>query len=1224
AVLSALYAELDALNAWESSDAGPRAFEQLIDRGLPQDDELRPYVLTGEDRTREKWLKNFRAISLAHSPDLEDRALREAIQTMLKQLRTLPRYQELVIQALRDMDARSRAFPQDETSWYWWERFDETLNTTRESLDKLRGMEHYKRLQEDNPKKVKHLTQLAHATDVMEGVVAILSRSDGHDAKRWDEIVEAGKAMETMTLPSLSNRNSTSEAVQDKNAYIELFLRQVLPLAGLITDQFNRKTGRFAHPLRNHPPVFTMRSPEIRQDLVDTGRAVARFMEIVLLVDQEFQRKRFQRNAIQFSDIEHAALELLNHEDIREEYQGRFDAIYIDEYQDTSSIQDAIIRTIDRDNVLMVGDVKQSIYRFRYANPALFAKREASSLLRKPGYSPSSLDSAESGRLALLNRNFRSRPGIIAFVNDFFGAFLTKSAGEIEYDETQRLESFHPPRDDGHPDVVWEIATRVDDDLKEQLESEPEDLLDDLDVPSSLREYEACMAARIIGELIDEGINPGQIAVLLPTNDNCRDYEEVLTRYGIPVTSRSGKIFPDNLVSRQIEALLSILDNPRQDIPLLSTLIGPFAPEPWNPEELLAIAVAGAAPGDEINKEKKSHRIAFHEQFFALCGDDRNPLADKARGFMTQVDRWRLMAQELSSRELLDLIFYETEYPAFIARGRFGPSHAVELEQVIDYIEQPDPGDLPGVRSTLRQLIRFREGEVNQKGPDNVLLPNAVNVLTRHSSKGLEWDYVILGGLDRKLRGPRSPSLISYSEQDGLSSYTITDNGSKVYNNPPNQTARVAEDKRARAEDWRLLYVAMTRARERLFLLLPTRKTLAEITGYQAIVDQANNLTAARSDFMDRSGRAVVPASLSADTGSDADLLLAVYAVRNPRVTEAVTSALEGNFSYDHHEVRVTPVAVIYQDIARRKAEQTAPAPSLEMKNGADVTARNHGAVEQLGKLLSAKIPRRDAAQTPAKITVTELKRLGRESDLRRSSEDETPDPTWTIEDLRSIHQKPAEIAPSAEDFKKADIPLTMREREQDKEPDGATIGTAMHSVFQFIRLEELRSLSEPEAAQAYLRQIDDMVSKQIIEKDLREEVAKFAAQTIAWAKSDLAGRLLRAEQTTGRVYHEMPFTVAVPSNNLDPSFPCDEVTLIQGMIDLWFIEEDGGAVLIDFKSDRLPKDQGDLILKDRYKIQLDAYADAISRAAGLQVKERLIWLIRESRCVAFEADRAR
>lgn len=956
-VLSTFYAELDALSACESSDEGRPEFDQLVTRGLSDDGDIKPYVLTGEDRTQVQWLTEFRAVSLAHSPDLDDLPFRDAISKMLKQLRTLPRYQELVITALNDREMQSRLFPEDECSRYWWNIFDETLSIARKSLDELQGMEHYSRLQERDAEKVKHLAQLAHATDVMERAVTSLLRSSGYSAKRWDEIVKTGHLMDEMTLPSLSSRTSTSQQVQAKNAYIEKFLRQVLPLAGLITNQFNRDSGRYEHPLRNHPPIFTMCSEETRESLVETGRIVSRFMEVVLMVDREFQRRRFERNAILFSDIEHGALELLSRDDIGQTYRHRFDEIYIDEYQDTSSIQDAIIRTIDRDNVLMVGDVKQSIYRFRYANPALFSKREASSLLRIPGKLPSPLEPAGLGCLALLNRNFRSRPGIIAFVNEFFGAFLTKSAGEIEYDGTQRLQSHHSAREDEYPDVLWEIASMVKDAFEEQPADEPADLSYDSESSSSLREREALMAVRIIGELIDTGINPGQIAVLLPTNTNCRDYEQVLTRYGIPVTSRSGKIYPDNLVVRQIEALLSVLDNPRQDIPLLSTLMGPFTPEPWSSEELMAVTEVESAHSVHKDKRGRLRRTAFHEQFFTLCGEENNQLADKARAFISQFDRWRLMARELTSKELLDLIFYETEYPAYIARGTLGASHALELDQLISFIEQPDPGDMPGLRSTLRRLVRFRESEVNHGKLDNVLLPDAVNVLTRHSSKGLEWDYVILGGLDRKQSGPTPQSLIQYSEQDGLSSFTIADMGATVYNNAPNQTARIAESKREQAENWRLFYVAMTRARERLFFLLPARKTLRETSSYRTIIDEASYLTESLPEFTDRSGRAVVPENLSTLTKSDAELLLAVYAVRNPRVTQAITSAEEGNFSYDHHEVRVTPLTNIYQEVVDRKAKQDAQLVGHSIACGAETTRTDHSAFDHVYQLLSKEIP---------------------------------------------------------------------------------------------------------------------------------------------------------------------------------------------------------------------------------------------------------------------------
>ena len=205
----------------------------------------------------------------------------------------------------------------------------------------------------------------------MERVVAALEQASGRSKERWDEIVRIGQTLPELILPNMTHLNSTNREVIDKNDYLEQFFSEVFPLAALISDKVNHDTDRNKRYLSQHPSVFTVFSESV---LAGAG-PVARFLEVTLLVDNEYQRKRFEQNTTLYSDFEHSVLAILEKDNIRESISQLYDEIYIDEYQDTSSIQDAIISAIDRKNVFMVGDIKQSIYRFRYANPLLFSAR---------------------------------------------------------------------------------------------------------------------------------------------------------------------------------------------------------------------------------------------------------------------------------------------------------------------------------------------------------------------------------------------------------------------------------------------------------------------------------------------------------------------------------------------------------------------------------------------------------------------------------------------------------------------------------------------------------------------------------------------------------------------------------------------------------------------------------------------------------------------------------
>ena len=173
-----------------------------------------------------------------------------------------------------------------------------------------------------------------------------------------------------------------------------------------------------------------------------------------------------------------------------------------------------------------------------------------------------------------------------------------------------------------------------------------------------------------------------------------------------------------------------------------------------------------------------------------------------------------------------------------------------------------------------------------------------------------------------------------------------------------------------------------------------------------------------------------------------------------------------------------------------------------------------------------------------------------------------------------------------------------------------------MHTVFRFLDLRKLRTAKHEEAIERYAEELARMRQEQTLTEEERQAATSLASQVVLWAKSSLAARILHVDETTGRLYREMPFTLAVPSSRFGSAFPEHETSLVQGMIDLWFVEDDGQAVLVDFKTDRLPPNSAEAVLKERYSIQIDAYSEAIERATGRRVKERIIWLVREARPV--------
>lgn len=1221
------------LDGREEADLRDRAIDQVLSRiytlqtGLetgslpaldlvPRQDRRQdqdPFVLTGEDRTWAQWLSDFRSINRAYSPDLSDDSFRQALAATLDQVRNLPRYRDLLIRALDGFFLQARTFPQshDPAVLYWWDLYESSLDRARQALNRILAGDFW---QEDLVKsKTQSDIRLVDLVSLMADRVERLSLLSGHDADHWEGVRELGQRIQDFTLPSLTGARSTSERSREKDACIMMVLREVFPLAALISDRFKR-SGRLAGPGELYPPVFAASVSQIRQNLQETSGPVARFIECLLLVDEAFQKLRFDQNAILFSDIEHGALAILDQEEIRRAYLANFSEIYIDEYQDTSSIQDALVHKISDRNLLMVGDIKQSIYRFRYANPSLFARYESASTLIRPDLPVPDPGPDHYGYLALLNRCFRTRPDIIDFINSFFSAFMTREGAEIDYDDKQALladldkwQNFDRQKGDQAPRGVFlDIATCLRDPVEER-ESAP---LLPPDLPTTSTGREAMMAARIIRDLVKRGVAYDRIAILLPTNQHCRDYEESLALCGIPVSSRSGRIYPDSLVFRQLEALLEVLDNPRQDIPLISLMLGPFAPEFWTGEEILSLAGLDRSFLEDALGSDYVRGAGFSDKFFILAGKEDLPLARKAQVLADQIDRWRFLARDLSAHDLLDLIFFETSYHDYLAQSQFAQSYLAELDLLMDLVEEEDLKGATGPRKALDRLKAAMEDKVLDGSSDGILLPGRVRVLTRHASKGLEWDYVILGKLHYREGDRSGRQILFFSEETGLSSASLAREGMTVFNNPPYEAARAAEAGRDLAESRRLLYVAMTRAIHGLYLLLPVDQAFLEARpAYRDLVEETH--WALRHLARDqREGRGLLPPALVKSLKTDADLLLAWLAARYPSFTDRLMGMEAGEGEGGELDPAMFPS--LFSGIRLGPWAETAQSlftdlPRDEVAEEAVLDQKRPAFRQELSAmdLLLADLPFKEAAQAPAKVTVTELQRLGLALPSYRDREEDSPE---------ALHTLGSGPEGALSGLRRVEIPLSMRGRSTGRFERGMEVGTVIHKILRFLNLASLRSCPPASCLKVLDEQVEDMVRRAVLTEEERDLADLLKDRLVDWARSDLADRLLRVETTTGRVYREIPFTLSTPSKTLDARLPEEEITLIQGMIDLWFVEEDGQAVLIDFKTDRLPAKEGDRILADRYRIQIESYAEAIRKATGRQVKERIIWLVREGR----------
>ncbi len=852
--------------------------------------------------------------------------------------------------------------------------------------------------------------------------------------------------------------------------------------------------------------TFSADEATVLDELHGTAPAMAALLRLALKLNREFARNKRRLDLLDFGDLEHLALRLLLDPDgtptaVAREVASRFREVMVDEYQDVSRVQDLLFHAVSREgkNLFFVGDVKQSIYRFRLADPAIFT--EKSLRFGEP-------ENARGEKLIRLRENFRSHPAVIAAVNAVFCRCMSRDLGDIDYRGAEEL-----------------IAGRPDDAPAEKPELI---LINRADADDGAIESEARVVAAEIRRLIDtcrvpteEGDRPlccGDIAVLLrAANTVGGRFRRVLLDEGIPVAAGFGGDFYTSTEVSAVFSMLCLLDHPHQDIPLLSLLRSPCF---------------GFSP-DDLSRIRALRPDA--DWFTALCAaDDPESLRFLARYRALRPDVPDCSPKELTERviEALDLYTLCSAMPDSERRL----SRLDDLRALAEsFMRGGEYGLHRYVTFLKNQRDKNREPVGCSEGAD------AVRLLSIHRSKGLEFPVVFCCGLGRTFNRQDLMGPVLIHPVLGLGP-KFTDTARKL--EYPTAARRAVERRLQReslSEEMRLLYVAMTRARERLILT-------ACVKNPEKLLDSAARLME----------YPVIPAPLLQDVQTALPWVLPAaldgrhLSLRLPKTGDGSLSDVldTGDGSLSHEPPSV---------------------PADEDETLDRLIAEN----------LSWVYPRRRDELLPSKITATELK-AGREA---------VPDPD-AVPLLPTPDFAPKDLLHSA---------LTAAER-----------GTAMHLVLQQIDFSQTGSLD------AIRAEIDRLATQDFLTPD--EAAALEPEKILAFFCSDIGRRILAAESCR----REFRFSLLVPNTEDGvpdlqslPAEPPDPArcTLLQGSVDCFF-EEDGGLVVVDYKTDRVAGEEQLVARAESYRIQLDTYAYALRRIFGLPVRERILYFLRPGRSV--------
>ena len=881
-----------------------------------------------------------------------------------------------------------------------------------------------------------------------------------------------------------------------------------------------------------------------------TERFLARFIQV----------KR-EKNVIDFTDLEHFALEILA--DRSEDgtylprkaalsYRQYFDEILIDEYQDSNDIQELLLRMISTEedkkyNRFMVGDVKQSIYKFRLARPEIFMEKLA--VYRESDKEQERID---------LDSNFRSRREVLDSVNDVFFRLMRREVGGVEYDDSASLKVGADYPESPDPDLYKTELILVDgmDDgspLPEEIRKLSKVKREALAVAGRIRELVGTLPVRSEGG----GQRPcqfGDIVVLLRTGKGwCEEFREIFETEGIPyyIESRTGYF-----AAREIQTvlgLISVLDNPRQDIPLYGALKGFFGG--FSEDEIARIRIAG--PDRESDLYTCLAHLAGSEELPEGCSPQDIALRDKCRRFLQFLVRWRERTVYLPIRDLLTQIFSETGYEAWCRALPGGEQRTANLQMLMTQASSFDAMGVQGLFDFVRYIDQMHHREVDY-GEANILDENAdvVRIMSIHKSKGLEFPVCFVAGTAK-------PHSFNAHETKGPL-VCDSDWGVGMDRWIPSLRARLRDFRReaiadkirreSLGEELRVLYVAMTRAEEKLIL-----------TGYlDDVKDKCESWKEIVPENMSRDEKLPV----SALTGSRNYLELIWYSMCADNGSDHIRTVYRSLEDLTIDETAVQSSMAVRKETLEGFAASGGPAlPDPNLEN-------------VLGTIYSRRYAHENLRGLYTKTSVSELKMAALEEEEGEGACSLFPE------------NLPSPVIP---DFAKDSSPY-------ENGFTGTEYGTAVHKLlelFDYRRFPTPSSVTDTQfekwREELYM---GGRIPGSYVDKLPADKILRFL-------KSELAGRMAEADQG-GRLFREQPFVLGIRGDSLNPGFPADERILIQGIIDACFIEN-GSFVLVDYKTDRVSQPAE---LVERYHVQMDLYERALIQITGREVSEKLIYSV--------------
>ena len=1131
-------------------------------------------------KSYEEGLYNIYELADFFSDDKSDAGLTAKIMSLYNYAMSLANPDGWLRKALEPYKEAMTVNP-SETLWgqYMWDQHVAVIDRIRERLERMEQI----LLDPVGPHKWQN---------IYDNQLAALSMLSG--AETWDDMGEACKHTDTFIKDRF---NKLGEEVDPS-----------------LQAEFKSLGSQNKDDLKAmQAAVFTVPEATLQEQFKAQYPIIKGLVELTIAFHKAYRDMKQEQGIMDFSDLEHLCLALLvepgteddpQPSDVAKELQDTFKEIMVDEYQDTNGVQETIINLISRvDNRFYVGDVKQAIYSFRMADSSLFMEK----------YNTYGDTDAVERRIDLA-KNFRSHENILAATNFLFYQIMTEEAAELNYTEAESLIPGRIVEDAPEDWVGGDVELQLLDVSKDTLGASESDEDEGDDPENNERELD------FIIQKIKE-IHAAKKQVQNPDGTfrqiEWRDFAilrrslagwgtravEAMRQAGIPavVNERDGYFEAQEI--QLLLALLSIIDNPEQDLPMAAVLHSGLVGLDAN--ELGALRLSGEG-------SLWSLMPAYAEK-----AQDERLLA-----FIGHMERWRTLSRRHGVTDLLWDIYESQDYVNYVGAM---PNGLVRRANVLALYDRAKGYEASGFRGLFR-FLRFVESlrDSNQDMPlANVVseADNVVRLMTIHKSKGLEFPVVFLSGVQKRfnMMDLRSELLIDKNAGLGLKGYFPDIRVS--FPTMPWFYVKDVKEAALKAEEQRILYVALTRARDKLFLT-------GFVKGFKKSSGGLNTLGELIKNSASVEGRQL-PTDIITQANTYLDWLIMGFARHldggNPL---RVAIEYEGPTYFDLPDKKCRIKVEVHDGSLYGDLDYKADIDETTINKVRELKAVN--AVElpqEIEDRFNYTYPYSDATRRTAKISVSELKRRFQEREIEAGTIDTLNEPIVTVDTEakravsdtilgQAIKLDPKSSANvEAKNTNAAGLPIMeasdvtvssdelansvfgRKPQALQSEEDvltGAQWGTLMHEAMQWLPLAQYTQAS-------LTKELDGLVTKGTFTEEERNLLSD--TSLYKFFSSDLGKRLINAK----RIERELPFSMLFEGKRVYDSLEDGENLFLQGIIDTAF-EEDGEWVLVDYKTDRV-KSGEDLI--KRYKIQMDLYKEALQRLTGMPVKACYIYSFR-------------